>query len=232
MRFISLSLLVFVVCLLTACGGGPRAQIIYPMGTLPVHIEKEPDDVSDCIDLENGFDTLSARVRMLRAAEKNVDLQYYIWHPDYTGQVMMHEVLMAAERGITVRIILDGLGAKDCLRHMRKLTVHDNIQVRIFNNMGTGLAKIGNIFYADTLQRRMHNKLMVIDHRFPLTGGRNIGDEYFWSNENMAFLDMDVLARGALVAEAQASFDLYWESPRVMSIDEMYSPMREKHHLA
>ncbi len=62
-------------------------------------------------------------------------------------------------------------------------------------------------------QRRMHNKLLVVDGHAAITGGRNIGDEYFARRREFTFADVDVLAFGPVVAAMAAAFDLYWNDP-------------------
>ena len=104
-----------------------------------------------------------------------------------------------------------------------QLATHDLIDV-VFNDLGSGIAKAGNIFRVDSLQRRMHNKLMVIDNRYALTGGRGIGDSYFWQMKTR-LPGMDVLVSGSAAPQAQAGFNLYRDSPRVRDIEAIYSPL-------
>ncbi len=60
------------------------------------------------------------------------------------------------------------------------------------------------------MTRRMHNKSFTVDNQVTVVGGRNIGDEYFDANMNLAFGDLDVLAVGPVVQEVSDSFDDYW----------------------
>ncbi|MEW6591745.1 MAG: phospholipase D-like domain-containing protein, partial [Pseudomonadota bacterium] len=62
------------------------------------------------------------------------------------------------------------------------------------------------------LNRRMHNKAFIADNQLGITGGRNIGDEYFEAHRDFSFVDLDVLAAGAIVAHLSHSFDDYWNS--------------------
>jgi putative cardiolipin synthase len=59
----------------------------------------------------------------------------------------------------------------------------------------------------------MHNKAWIADNRIALTGGRNIGDEYFAASEATNFFDLDFLVFGPAVAELSRNFDEYWNSP-------------------
>ena len=58
----------------------------------------------------------------------------------------------------------------------------------------------------------MHNKLFVADNALAITGGRNIGDEYFTLDKHSNFIDLDVVVAGPIVAQLSASFDAFWNS--------------------
>jgi len=60
--------------------------------------------------------------------------------------------------------------------------------------------------------RRMHNKLFVIDNSIAIAGGRNIADSYFDMSNQMNYRDRDVLMAGTVVSKLSHSFDLYWNS--------------------
>ena len=60
------------------------------------------------------------------------------------------------------------------------------------------------------LNRRMHNKSFTADDQVTIIGGRNIGDEYFGAGDEVQFVDLDVMAIGAVVDEVTQDFDRYW----------------------
>ncbi len=60
--------------------------------------------------------------------------------------------------------------------------------------------------------RRMHNKSFIADNQRAIVGGRNIGDEYFYSDPDVAFADLDALVVGTVVRDVSEVFDLYWNS--------------------
>jgi putative cardiolipin synthase len=60
------------------------------------------------------------------------------------------------------------------------------------------------------INRRMHNMLFIADHSVAVTGGRNIGDEYFMRGAQANFFDMDVVVAGAVLSELSAHFDAFW----------------------
>jgi putative cardiolipin synthase len=56
----------------------------------------------------------------------------------------------------------------------------------------------------------MHNKSFTVDNQVAILGGRNIGDEYFSADPDIAFSDLDVLTIGPVVKDVSKAFDLYW----------------------
>ena len=66
-------------------------------------------DKSGFFPLTQGMDALGARLRMLEKAEKTVDLQYFLMKDDTAGQVVLHALLQAADRGVQIRFLLDDI---------------------------------------------------------------------------------------------------------------------------
>jgi hypothetical protein len=75
------------------------------------------------------------------------------------------------------------------------------------------------------INHRMHNKLFVADDALAITGGRNIGDQYFTRDQHSNFIDLDVVAAGAIVPELSASFDAFWNSKYAYPIASVASPV-------
>jgi phosphatidylserine/phosphatidylglycerophosphate/cardiolipin synthase-like enzyme len=53
----------------------------------------------------DGMDAFALRALSARSAARTLDLQYYLWHDDRTGRCLAQEVLLAADRGVRVRIL-------------------------------------------------------------------------------------------------------------------------------
>jgi phosphatidylserine/phosphatidylglycerophosphate/cardiolipin synthase-like enzyme len=66
--------------------------------------------------------------------------------------------------------------------------------------------------------------LFVADNALAITGGRNIGDEYFTLDQHSNFIDLDVVAAGAIVPQLSASFDAFWNSKYAYPIASVASP--------
>jgi len=163
--------------------------------------------------LTNGRDAFAARTVLARAADRSLDVQYYIWHPDTSGWLLAQELWRAAERGVRVRLLLDDNNTRGMDEAIAVLDAHPNIEVRLFNpyaNRGFRLGELASDF--SRVNRRMHNKSFTADNQASIVGGRNVGDEYFGAASPVEFADLDALVIGAVVPEISASFDAYWNS--------------------
>jgi putative cardiolipin synthase len=170
-------------------------------------------ELSGIYALENPRDAFATRALLTRAADRSLDVQYYIWHADTTGFLMFEELWNAAERGVRVRLLLDDNGIGGLDPTIAALDAHRNIEVRLFNPYtNRGFKALGYVGDFDRLNRRMHNKSLTADTQATIVGGRNIGDEYFGAGESVAFADLDVLAVGPVTREVASAFDEYWNS--------------------
>ncbi len=186
--------------------------------------------------LPHGHDAFSLRVHSARLAQRCIDVQTYIWRDDSTGRFLVHELLLAADRGIRVRILIDDMDARPRDLALEALDAHPHITVRIFNPFRTRSGLLRTI--AEISQRgrrlnhRMHNKSWIVDRAIAISGGRNIGDEYFSSAESMNFIDLDVLLLGPAVSQTALEFERYWSSSLSVPIAQLRKYMRTKLHPA
>jgi len=163
--------------------------------------------------LPDAVDAFAARLLLLKAAERTIDLQYYIWHGDRTGTLLLEAVHEAAERGVRVRLLLDDNGIAGLDGVLAGLNMHRNIEVRLFNPFRIRYPKaIGFLVDFGRLNRRMHNKSFTVDGAVTIVGGRNIGDEYFGAGDGALFADLDVFAIGPVARDVEADFERYWTS--------------------
>ena len=164
-----------------------------------------------------GADGFLMRMQMINAAERTLDLQYYIFHGDDTGRLLTGAVLHAADRGVRVRILVDDGETEAGDEQLTALEAHPSIQLRIFNPFAyrghsETLRAFEFIFNHGRLDYRMHNKLLVVDNAVALIGGRNIGDQYFQIDPDSQFADDDVFAAGPIAQRLSATFDEFWNS--------------------
>lgn len=162
-----------------------------------------------------GADGFLLRMQMINAAQKTLDLQYFIFRGDDTGQLLTGAVLRAADRGVRVRVLIDDGETMAGDEQITKLEAHPSIEIRIFNPFAyrghsTFFKATEFMFNASRLDYRMHNKLLVVDNAIALIGGRNIGDHYFQIDPDSQLADDDVFAAGPIVQKLSKSFDEFW----------------------
>ncbi|UUW20603.1 phospholipase D family protein [Serratia ureilytica] len=177
--------------------------------------------LSGVVPLVSGHDAFASRLALARMAERSIDAQYYIWHNDTSGQILLKTLYDAAQRGVRVRLLLDDNGvAMD--ETLAALNAQKNVEIRLFNPSTVRTPKLaGYAFDFMRMNRRMHNKSYIVDGAVAIIGGRNIGDEYFQVGDENYFLDLDVLSVGSVVAETADVFDRYWNSASVFGVEQI-----------
>jgi putative cardiolipin synthase len=232
-RMLARLALLAVLPWLTHCATAPSLEGVEPSYALPPAATARLDaavlgelggtsDVNGVRLVEQNAMAFAYRASTAAAAERSLDVQYYIWNDDLTGRLLAAEVLRAAERGVRVRVMVDDIDARAKHDVFLVADLHPNIEVRLFNPFYSRKGTIGWLtewaLRTHRLNRRMHNKIWVADNRVAIVGGRNVGDEYFGASEHSNFSDLDVLLSGPVVAEVSAAFDAYWNSPSAVPV--------------
>ena len=191
-----------------------------PMGRMmQVGAVKHPGKTG-VISLHSGHDALASRLALAAQAEHSLDVQYYIWHDDTAGILLLDALYQATKRGVRVRLLLDDNGVPGLDDFMAALNDSTDFEIRLFNPSTIRDPKmLGYTFDFFRMNRRMHNKAFIADGAFAIIGGRNIGNEYFRVGEEAHYADMDVLVTGAAVPETAGVFDEYWNSASVFEVE-------------
>ena len=178
--------------------------------------------------LDAGQDSLLARVHLIQAAKHSIDLQTFHFERDDSGRVVLDALRDAARRGVKVRLLMDQLnGLADPELQARLAGFHRNFELRSYNPVFEQ-AKVspvefvgGIVFRFRDLNRRMHNKLMLVDGRIGIIGGRNIQDEYFDWKDDYNYRDRDLLVAGPVTVAMKANFDAFWDDERALPPDQL-----------
>jgi putative cardiolipin synthase len=211
------------------------------LGTASQEQESERPGESGFVLLGDGLDAFTARAALALAAERSIDLQYYLYHADLVGHLLTYQLLRAADRGVRVRALIDDMdmGGRDQL--LASLDAHPNIEIRLFNPFSRRSQRATQLLTRfGEVTRRMHNKSFTVDNQVTVVGGRNIGNEYFSADPDFAFGDLDVMAVGPVVQQVSGSFDLYWNHElaypvsgladgrtKLLSLDELQSRVND-----
>lgn len=173
--------------------------------------------------IDNGLEALSTRLDLIDQADKTIDLQYYILRSDLSGLLLINHLLTAADRGVRIRILIDDLHFAQSRASLGSLDTHPNVEIRIINPfLYRHSLFLGRLFEVlsdfSRVQRRMHNKLFIVDNAAAIVGGRNLGDEYFEAHPRLDLRDLDLLAIGPVVVDLSSSFDRYWNFEKTLPI--------------
>ncbi len=185
--------------------------------------------------LDRNEDGLRWRLALIDSARHSIDVQYYLWHGDASGRLLVQRLLDASDRGVKVRMLVDDLNT--LLETSEKVVMrddvaawiddHPNLELRLFNpwrdrSLGGRVGE--SVIEMDRVNHRMHHKAMVVDNQATILGGRNIGDEYMGLNAEFNFHDLDVIGIGPVARQASAVFDEYWNSQWVMPASALKRP--------
>ena len=164
--------------------------------------------------LAESIDAFAARIALCRAARTEICAQYYMWRGDTSGTLLYEAMHEAAERGVRVRLLIDDNATTGLDARLAWLDGHPNISVRLFNPFALRRPRgLSYLLHPARLNRRMHNKALIVDGAQAVLGGRNIGDEYYNDMSDIGlFMDMDVLVAGEAAGAAQEAFDRYWNA--------------------
>ena len=239
--FISFSKLIIglsIILLLSACSQKKPQSPVHkeesvtqiPKGeaSLLMHLKKTNTALADksaFYPLPQPTDAFAARLFLIDHATTSLNVQYYIYEDDTIGKVFAAHLLMAAQRGVKVRILLDDLSTSGKDAEWEKLTLHPNIKLRLFNpnKLRTSFRNIALLMDVNRLGRRMHNKALIADGSAAIIGGRNIGDVYFASGTETLFVDYDILTIGKIMPEINEQFDIYWNSTEAVPSKEVFA---------
>ena len=183
--------------------------------------------------LSENADAFIARATLIKVAERQLDIQYYIIHDDASGDHLSHLLLEAADRGVKVRILVDDINLSGRDQGLKVFSQHPNIDIRIFNpfSFRDRLRHLELMVHLARAGRRMHNKVFICDQQTAIIGGRNIGDAYFDARHPVNLVDLDIMAHGAIVTAICHSFEEYWHSPWARPIEALSSLAVARHQL-
>ncbi len=167
--------------------------------------------------LEGSAELFPAVVTAIEAAQREVWLETYIF--DFTGasQAVAVALEQAAQRGVRVRVVVDGFGTPLVPEDWRMRFRQAGVDWQVYAPVGS----LGVLWPGSW--RRLHRKLCVVDDRVAFCGGINILDDLHDPNHGplqAPRLDFAVQAQGPLVRDVQRAISLVWERVRaVHSLD-------------
>ena len=158
-------------------------------------IDRNDEDKPRVALMPTSEETFVQRLRLVESAEKSIDFMVYDSYEDVGAEYFYTALYRAAERGVKVRILVDGKLGKlsGALKPLESvLSFHNNIGLYYFNKV--------NIFRPEGLLVLCHDKVMIVDGEKMIVGGANMGMGAYTANFDMEAL---ILNDGESVKRAE-----------------------------
>ena len=168
--------------------------------------------------IESADDALLWRLWLIESAEKEIIFSTFDLRADGSGQDVMAALYGAAQRGVQVRMIVDGLNGFLHLRNsgvLRALAAEENVEVKFYDPI--------DLLRPWKLNYRLHDKYLIADGSKYILGGRNSNDLFLGSYQENQNIDRDVLVvsdggEGSSVTQLLTYFDSVWSQPENQTI--------------
>lgn len=232
-KWIRRGIILLLLCYLLAA----LVPYIFPPTAAPLSADwqvalSSDENVNSATLLETGEEAMATRLKLITEATDSIRVASYIYAKDESGQIISAALLAAADRGVKIHILIDGLIGVVNLRDdalAYALGSHPNIDLRFYNPI--------NLLSPEGLNARFHEKYFIVDDQWLALGGRNVSDEFLTPSHDPHYnFDLDVLLRkddmAAYDAVSQVSeyFDTLWmqEAPQFDTVSASRAQAVEK----
>jgi cardiolipin synthase A/B len=157
--------------------------------------------------LEQGAAFFPALVHAIDASRVEVRLETYTFHFDTSGELVAHALVRAAQRGVPVCVVMDGIGTPEIPAQWVQRFIAAGVKWYVFSPLGT----LGMLI--PVRWRRLHRKLCVVDGQVAFCGGINIQDDLVDLNhgeQESPRFDFAIQVTGPLVADMHLAMTQLW----------------------
>lgn len=188
--------------------------LLLTLSLLPLAVRANPIDVELSSphlvkSIETGTAALQLRLEMIERAQTSIDVEYFIYHNSDATRIFTEALVQKklANPEIRIRLLVDYFGlSKSIDPYFAHALIDRGIEVRYYNP--SFLLNVARVTH------RNHRKIVLVDQREALVGGRNMGDEYYDLRPRYNFMDRDLWVRGDIAEHIGTSFQNFWDSGR------------------
>lgn len=177
--------------------------------------------------LDGNAESWNARWKVIESAKDSLNTQYFCWDHDVFGKAMLgHIYKKASQEGIKTKIMVDAsgdtLGTRGFKAHiggrdyLQEVTALPNAEAKVYHphykKLINSVLNPGKNYIAAS----NHDKILEVDGARAITGGRNIGYEYFVDSKDVsgAWRDTDVYVESEASAHAlRDAFEVEYSAP-------------------
>jgi cardiolipin synthase A/B len=150
--------------------------------------------------LNTGKEFFPVRLEMIKNANHTIDLITFLWCDDEAGNAIAEELIAAAYRGVRIRVTVDFFNIKGGGPIYERLR-NAGIRPLIYHPPSWGW---------DEINKRIHEKIMIVDGDEALVGGANLCNEYMTGKIKGLWHDLEFHIRGTLASRIQLHMDRTW----------------------
>ncbi len=161
--------------------------------------------------LQGGQAYFPALIEAMDAAASWVQFETYIFDVHGMGADVAEALIRAARRGVTVQVLVDGIGSDALPLAWQEKMREAGVQWCVYSPLGAGLGGLGLLM--PDRWRRLHRKLCVVDQRIVFCGGINVLDDLYDPNHGelkAPRFDFAVAVTGPLAVDAADAVALVW----------------------
>ncbi|HLS52635.1 MAG TPA: phospholipase D family protein [Tissierellaceae bacterium] len=182
--------------------------------------------------IDKPLDSGLARLKIIDSAKKSLNISYFSIEAGKSPSLFFAALIDAADRGVQVNILLDGIfhGLRGRNRSFIYTIInHPNMHLKLYEPI--------NLLKPWTLNNRMHDKYIIADGVIAIIGGRNIGDKYFapeWYNKNVTndrdiiIFNSDPKDTTSVLNQMTDYFNQIWHHKYSKPIDKSLSRIQKK----
>lgn len=190
--------------------GGPRkkSQAKSPGEKRAASAKKSTRQGSAKLLTEN-TKALKERLSMIESAKSEILMSTYIFANDGTGLTVAKALSAASRSGVRVHLLVDGQGSP-LSREIRAVLKHGGVKLGVYKKL-----QLTSILRPYRAQQRMHDKLLIIDGKEAIIGGRNIGNHYLTNTGSFVKTDLELVVGAKAAKLARKYYRELWQSPVV-----------------
>lgn len=193
------------------------APLMAPVRPLPNSAFVGTTEPQELTLLNSGIASFEKRLQMIESAKETIEVEFYIYKSDLAGRLFTQALIKKAQEGVKVRVIVDSAPfVREINQYYAAALAKYGIEARFYND-----SVVWNLV---RVHQRSHRKLLVIDGKEAITGGRNIGNDYFDMSDKYNFIDRDVVVKGSLVQAMRQSFEEFWKVDISENFEQVHKP--------
>jgi cardiolipin synthase A/B len=170
--------------------------------------------------LRSGAEFFPALIEAIDAAETEVWLETYIFADDLSGRAVAAAMVGAAQRGVAVRVLVDGWGARQYLTPAL---------AQVLSAGGVRLMKyrpeVAPWQFRLHRLRRLHRKICHVDGRVAFVGGINLIDDMNTPRHKPPRVDFAVRVEGPMLAAVVMTMQRLWALVELTQFDRSDVPL-------